>query len=261
MFDFLKKLFGTKSEKDVKNLESKVEEINTIFTALTSVSNDELRAKSAALKSALYAAVKPQNDKISDIKNRVANEPDMDVNTKEDLYKEIDEIEKEITVELEKKLTEMLPQAFAILKETARRFKEKTELEVVATELDRELSKDHKNVEIRGDKAYYKNTWLAAGNEITWDMVHYDVQLIGGMVLHEGKISEMATGEGKTLVSTLPIFLNAMAGRGVHVVTVNNYLAKRDSEWNAPLFQFHGLTVDCIDKHEPNTDERRQAYN
>ena len=261
MFDFLKKLFGTKSEKDIKNLESKVQEINSIYNSLNSVSNDELRAKSAALKAAIKGAVKTQSDKIDTIKAQITNEPDMDVNTKEDLYKEIDDIEKEITAELEKSLTEHLPEAFAILKETARRFKDNTELQVMVNDYDRELAKDHKNVEIQGEKAIYKNKWLAAGTEITWDMVHYDVQLIGGMVLHEGKISEMTTGEGKTLVSTLPIFLNALAGRGVHVVTVNNYLAKRDSEWNAPLFQFHGLSVDCIDKHEPNTDERRKAYN
>lgn len=206
MFDFLKKLFGTKSEKDIKNLESKVQEINSIYTSLNSVSNDELRAKSAALKVAIKSAVKTQSDKIDDIKAQINNEPDMDVNTKEDLYKEIDDTEKEITAELEKALTEHLPEAFAILKETARRFKDNAELQVLVNDYDRELAKDHKNVEIQGDKAIYKNKWLAAGSEITWDMVHYDVQLIGGMVLHEGKISEMATGEGKTLVSTLPIF-------------------------------------------------------
>ena len=261
MFDFLKKVFGTKSAKDVKNLESKVEEINTIYKTLSSLSHDDLRARSAGIKVKLNAAVKTQRDAIAAIETRINAEQNMDVNTKEELYKEIDEIEKSITQELEKALTDNLPEAFAILKETARRFKDNTELEVLANEIDKTLARDHKNIELKGDKAIYKNKWLAAGNEITWDMVHYDVQLIGGMVLHEGKIAEMATGEGKTLVSTLPIFLNALAGRGVHVVTVNNYLAKRDSEWNAPLFQFHGLTVDCIDKHEPNTDERRHAYN
>jgi preprotein translocase subunit SecA len=261
MLDFLKKLFGTKSEKDVKNLEAKVDEINVLYESLKSVTNDELRNRSEALKTSIQATVKTHYDKINDIKEKASSDHEIDVNVKEELYKEIDEIEKEITTELEKALTENLPEAFAILKETARRFKENTELEVLANNFDRALSKTHKNVEIKGDKALYKNQWMAAGNEITWDMVHYDVQLIGGMVLHQGKISEMATGEGKTLVSTLPIFLNALAGRGVHVVTVNNYLAKRDSEWNAPLFQFHGLSVDCIDKHDPNTDERRLAYN
>ena len=261
MFDFLKNIFGTKSEKDIKNLDSKVEEINEIFTSLNSISNNDLRAKTNELKIAIQSAVKTQNERITAIKTQINSDLEMDINTKEDLYKEIDELEIGITSSLADALTEALPQAFAILKETARRFKDNNELEVEATDYDRELSKTHKNIEIKGAKAIFKNSWLAAGNEITWDMVHYNVQLIGGMVLHDGKISEMTTGEGKTLVSTLPIFLNALGGRGVHVVTVNNYLAKRDSEWNAPLFQFHGLSVDCIDKHDPNTDERRKAYN
>ena len=261
MFDFLKNIFGTKSEKDIKNLDSKVEEINEIFTSLNSISNNDLRAKTNELKIAIQSAVKTQNERITAIKTQINSDLEMDINTKEDLYKEIDELEIGITNFLADALTEALPQAFAILKETARRFKDNNELEVEATDYDRELSKTHKNIEIKGAKAIFKNSWLAAGNEITWDMVHYNVQLIGGMVLHDGKISEMTTGEGKTLVSTLPIFLNALGGRGVHVVTVNNYLAKRDSEWNAPLFQFHGLSVDCIDKHDPNTDERRKAYN
>ena len=261
MFDFLKNIFGTKSEKDIKNLDSKVEEINEIFTSLNSISNNDLRAKTSELKIAIQSAVKTQNERITAIKTQINSDLEMDINTKEDLYKEIDDLEIGITSSLADALTESLPQAFAILKETARRFKDNNELEVDATDYDRELSKTHKNIEIKGAKAIFKNSWLAAGNEITWDMVHYNVQLIGGMVLHDGKISEMTTGEGKTLVSTLPIFLNALGGRGVHVVTVNNYLAKRDSEWNAPLFQFHGLSVDCIDKHDPNTDERRKAYN
>ena len=261
MFDFLKNIFGTKSEKDIKNLDSKVEEINEIFTSLNSISNNDLRVKTNELKIAIQSAVKTQNERITAIKTQINSDLEMDINTKEDLYKEIDDLEIGITSSLADALTEALPQAFAILKETARRFKDNNELEVDATDYDRELSKTHKNIEIKGAKAIFKNSWLAAGNEITWDMVHYNVQLIGGMVLHDGKISEMTTGEGKTLVSTLPIFLNALGGRGVHVVTVNNYLAKRDSEWNAPLFQFHGLSVDCIDKHDPNTDERRKAYN
>ena len=261
MLDFLKTLFGTKSEKDVKNLRAKVDEINTLYESLKSVSNDELRVKSRVLRDSIQSAVKHHNDKIGAIKLRIENEAEMDVDTKEQLYKEIDDIDKEIVEDYEKVLTAHLVEAFAILKETARRFKENEELEVIASETDIALSEQFKNIEIRADKAVFKNKWLAAGSEITWDMVHYDVQLIGGMVLHEGKIAEMGTGEGKTLVSTLPIFLNALSGRGVHVVTVNNYLAKRDSEWNAPLFQFHGLTVDCIDKHDPNTDERRLAYN
>jgi preprotein translocase subunit SecA len=261
MFDLLKKLFGTKSEKDIKGLQSKVDEINTIFKGLASISDDELRSKSADLKLKLKAAVKAENDEILTIKAKIDSNPDMDVNEKEDLYKDIDEIEKEITKKLEDALNDILADAFAVLKETARRFKDNKQLVVTANDFDIALSKTHKNVEIANGKATWKNTWIAAGNEITWDMVHYDVQLIGGMVLHQGKISEMATGEGKTLVSTLPVFLNALTGRGVHLVTVNNYLAKRDAEWNAPLFQFHNLSVDCIDLHEPNTEERRIAYN
>jgi preprotein translocase subunit SecA len=260
MLDFLKKLFGTKSEKDIRDIEPIVEEINSIYATLNSISNDDLRARSAKLKADIQNHIKEENDKISSIRTQIDSDPEMDVNHKEELYKEIDEIEVLIKDKLQIYLNEILPEAFAVLKETARRFKENAELEVKVSDYDKELSKKHQNVEIRGDKAYWKNTWIAAGNSITWDMVHYDVQLIGGVVLHQGKIAEMATGEGKTLVSTLPVFLNALTGRGVHLVTVNNYLAKRDSEWNAPLFQFHGLSVDCIDKHEPNTEERRQAY-
>ncbi|MBP9068276.1 MAG: preprotein translocase subunit SecA, partial [Bacteroidia bacterium] len=261
MFDLLKKLFGTKSEKDIKGLQSRVDAINEIFKGLSGVSDDQLRAKSHDLKLKLQDSIKAENDEILTIKAKIESNPDMDVNEKEDLYKEIDEIEKVITKKLEDALDDILEEAFAILKETARRFKENKQLVVTANDFDTNLSKTHKNVEIANGKATWKNTWIAAGNEITWDMVHYDVQLIGGMVLHMGKISEMATGEGKTLVSTLPVFLNALSGRGVHLVTVNNYLAKRDAEWNAPLFQFHGLNVDCIDLHEPNTQDRRDAYN
>jgi preprotein translocase subunit SecA len=260
MFGFLKKVFGTKSEKDIKDVEPIVEEINSIYATLQSISNDELRARSKKLKEKIQDEIKPERTKINGIQAEMTAKPDMDVNTKEDLYKEIDSIEEEITKKIEDVLNDILPEAFAILKETARRFKENTTLEVTALDYDREFAKNLKHIEISGGKAIWENSWTAAGAEITWDMVHYDVQLIGGIVLHQGKISEMATGEGKTLVSTLPVFLNALAGRGVHLVTVNNYLAKRDSEWNAPLFQFHGLTVDCIDKHEPNTEERRLAY-
>jgi preprotein translocase subunit SecA len=260
MFDFLKKVFGTKSEKDVKEIEPMVDEINAIFATLANISNDELRARSQKLKTKIQDHIKEERAKIAGINAEIEAKPDMDVNTKEELYKEIDAIEVEITKSIEEVLNEILPEAFAILKETARRFKDNKELEVSALDYDHQFAKNLKHIEIRGGKAYWKNSWTAAGADITWDMVHYDVQLIGGIVLHQGKISEMATGEGKTLVSTLPVFLNALAGRGVHLVTVNNYLAKRDSEWNAPLFQFHGLTVDCIDKHEPNTEERRQAY-
>jgi preprotein translocase subunit SecA len=260
MFGFLKKVFGTKSEKDIRDVEPIVEEINSIYDTLQSISNDELRARSKKLKDQIQDHVKEEREKIEGITGEINANPEMDVTTKEELYKEIDSIEEEITKKIEDVLNDILPEAFAILKETARRFKENKSLEVTALDYDKEFAKTLKHIEINGAKANWKNSWTAAGAEITWDMVHYDVQLIGGIVLHQGKISEMATGEGKTLVSTLPVFLNALAGRGVHLVTVNNYLAKRDSEWNAPLFQFHGLTVDCIDKHEPNTEERRQAY-
>ncbi|MBK7668573.1 MAG: preprotein translocase subunit SecA [Sphingobacteriaceae bacterium] len=260
MFGFLKKVFGTKSEKDVKDVEPIVGEINEIYATLANISHNELRAKSQNLKAKIQDYIKEERAKIDGINAEIDAKLDMDVNTKEELYKEIDAIEVDITKKIEEVLNEILPEAFAILKDTARRFKDNKELEVTASAYDTEFAKTLKHIEIRGNKAVWKNSWTAAGGEITWDMVHYDVQLIGGIVLHQGKISEMATGEGKTLVSTLPVFLNALAGRGVHLVTVNNYLAKRDSEWNAPLFQFHGLTVDCIDKHEPNTEERRLAY-
>lgn len=260
MLTFLKKFFGTKSEKDIKSIQPQVDQILEIYPTLAALTNDQLRAKVDALKQKIQDAIKPQQTQIDEIKARVEREFDMDLESKEALYKEVDKIEKDITKTIEEVLNDILPEAYAILKDTARRFSENEELVVTARDFDTQISKTHKNVEIRGSQAAWKNKWIAAGNEVVWNMVHYDVQLIGGTVLHQGKISEMATGEGKTLVSTLPVFLNALSGRGVHVVTVNNYLAKRDSEWNAPLFQFHGLSVDCIDKHEPNTDARRAAY-
>ena len=260
MLTFLKKFFGTKSEKDIKSIQPQVDQVLEIYPTLASLSNDQLRAKVHALKKKIQDAIKTEQTQIDEIKSRVEKDFSMDVDSKEELYKEIDGLEKEITKKIEEVLNEILPEAYAILKDTSRRFSENEELVVTANEFDTKLSKTQKNIEIRGNQAAWKNKWMAAGTEVVWNMVHYDVQLIGGAVLHSGKISEMATGEGKTLVSTLPVFLNALSGRGVHVVTVNNYLAKRDSEWNAPLFQFHGLSVDCIDKHEPNTEERRQAY-
>ncbi len=260
MLTFLKKFFGTKSEKDIKSIQPQVDQILEIYPSLASLSNDQLRAKVDVLKQKIQDAIETEQTQINDIKSRVEKEFEMDIDTKEALYKEVDELEKEITKKIEEVLNDILPEAYAILKDTSRRFSENEELVVTANDFDTKLSKTHKNIEIRSGQAAWKNKWIAAGSEVLWNMVHYDVQLIGGTVLHQGKISEMATGEGKTLVSTLPVFLNALSGRGVHVVTVNNYLAKRDSEWNAPLFQFHGLSVDCIDKHEPNTEERRQAY-
>jgi preprotein translocase subunit SecA len=260
MLTFLKKFFGTKSEKDIKLIQPQVDKIIEIYPTLQKLSNDELRAKVDVLKQKIQDAIKPQQSEIESIKSKIDADVDMDVDDKEDLYKEIDIIEKDITKVIEETLNDILPEAYAILKDTARRFSENEELLVTANDFDKSLAKSFKNVELRGSQVAWKNKWNAAGVDVLWNMVHYDVQLIGGSVLHSGKISEMATGEGKTLVSTLPVFLNALSGRGVHVVTVNNYLAKRDSEWNAPLFQFHGLSVDCIDKHEPNSDNRRQAY-
>ncbi|MDF2452039.1 MAG: preprotein translocase, SecA subunit [Bacteroidota bacterium] len=260
MLTFLKKFFGTKSEKDIKTIQPLVDQTLEIYPSLAKLSNDELRAKVDGLKKKIQDAIQKEQTEINDIKSRVEKDFEMDIDTKESLYKEVDELEKTITTKIEEVLNEILPEAYAILKDTSRRFSENEELLVTANEFDTKLAKTHKNIEIRSGQAAWKNKWIAAGTEVLWNMVHYDVQLIGGTVLHQGKISEMATGEGKTLVSTLPVFLNALSGRGVHVVTVNNYLAKRDSEWNAPLFQFHGLSVDCIDKHDPNTEERRQAY-
>lgn len=260
MLTFLKKFFGTKSEKDIKLIQPQVDKIIEIYPTLKKLSNDELRAKVDGLKQKIQDAIKSQQSEIDSIKSKIDADIDMDVDDKEDLYKEIDALEKDITKVIEDTLNDILPEAYAILKDTARRFSENEELLVTANDFDKSLAKSFKNVELRGSQVAWKNKWIAAGVDVLWNMVHYDVQLIGGSVLHSGKISEMATGEGKTLVSTLPVFLNALSGRGVHVVTVNNYLAKRDSEWNAPLFQFHGLSVDCIDKHEPNSDSRRQAY-
>jgi preprotein translocase subunit SecA len=260
MLTFLKKFFGTKSEKDIKSIQPQVDQVLEIYPTLASLSNDQLRAKVDALKQKIKDAINVEQTQINEIKARVEKDFSMDVDAKEELYKEIDGLEKEITTKIEDVLNDILPEAYAILKDTSRRFSENEELVVAANDFDVKLAKTQKNIEIRGNQAAWKNKWTAAGVEVLWNMVHYDVQLIGGAVLHSGKISEMATGEGKTLVSTLPVFLNALSGRGVHVVTVNNYLAKRDSEWNAPLFQFHGLSVDCIDKHDPNTEERRQAY-
>lgn len=263
MFGFLSKILGTKSDKDVKAIQPYVEKINSEYEKLKAVSNDSLRELSQKLKLRISDHISAEENEIASIRERVEKEFDMPADTKEQLYKEIEELEKRSDEKLEEILNDILPEAFAICKETARRFSDLQQIEVTATSIDENYKKrrpSNKNVELVNGKAIWKNTWTAAGNEVTWNMVHYDVQLIGGTVLHQGKISEMATGEGKTLVATLPIFLNALAGKGVHVVTVNNYLSRRDSEWNAPLFEFHGLTVDCIDMHEPNSEERRQAY-
>ncbi|MBR1569647.1 MAG: preprotein translocase subunit SecA [Bacteroidales bacterium] len=257
--DVLKKLFGSKSDRDMKAIRPVVDQILQLYPDIDKLSNDELRAHSAAIRAKIAAVEKPFEDRIAEIKTEL--DKDIPVSEKESLATESDRLVKDEDEAIEKVLTEVLPEAFAIVKSTARRFAQNETIEVTATEFDKDLAAAGKDfLEIEGDKAIWKNHWVAGGNEITWDMVHYDVQLIGGIVLHQGKIAEMATGEGKTLVATLPVFLNALAGKGVHVVTVNDYLSKRDSEWMGPLYQFHGLSVDCIDKHQPNSDSRKRAY-
>jgi preprotein translocase subunit SecA len=260
MLKLIAKLFGTKSEKDIKRMMPLVEETKKEGEKLLSVSHDELRERTNSIQSEINQRLKSIDDRLADLHKQIAEDPDKDINEKEAIFNQIDQIEKDRNKELEKVLIEVLPRAFAIVRETARRFKENEYLEVTATDFDRHLAAKYPNVKIKGDKALWHRQWMAAGNLITWDMVHYDVQIIGGIALHEGKVAEMATGEGKTLVATFPAFLNALSRRGVHIVTVNDYLAKRDSEWMAPIFQFHGLAVDCIDKHEPNSIARRDAY-
>ncbi|WEA03565.1 preprotein translocase subunit SecA [Mucilaginibacter sp. SJ] len=260
MLNFISKLFGSKSERDVKSIQPIVEKIKAEYAKLGSLSNDELRAKTIYFKETIAEGLSGIDSEIQAIKDRTENELDMDVAEKVELYTQLDKLEKDRNKELEDILMNILPEAFAVVKETASRLAANSSLEVTATEFDRQLAARKPNVTIKGDKALHSSTWIAAGNEVTWNMVHYDVQLIGGTVLHQGKISEMATGEGKTLVATLPAYLNALAGQGVHIVTVNDYLARRDSEWMGPLYEFHGLSVDCIDKHEPNSEQRRAAY-
>ncbi|TFV95726.1 preprotein translocase subunit SecA [Algoriphagus kandeliae] len=254
------KVFGTKSDRDIKELLPRVKEINQIFDGLAKLSDEELRAQTSEIKSKVNEYLKEFDAKIDSLRAEVESLPADAIHQKDQIFSQIEEIEKNRDKALEEILDQVMPQAFAVVKETARRFKENGKLVVNANLRDRELAAVKPNVEIDGELAIWHNRWEAAGTEVVWDMVHYDVQLIGGMVLHQGKIAEMATGEGKTLVSTLPAYLNALAGRGVHVVTVNDYLAKRDSEWNAPLFEFHGLSVDCIDKYQPNSQGRKKAY-
>ncbi len=257
--DVLKKLFGNKSDRDMKELLPIVGQVNAEWEKLKGLSHDELREVANGLKAKIKAHIREEEEEIVALKKRVEEEKPS-IEEREEIYNRVDKLEEEIDKKVEEILTELLPVAFAVMKDTARRFKENEEIEVTATQFDRDLAVDHDFVEIEGDKAIWFNSWIAGGNEVTWDMVHYDVQLIGGAVLHQGKIAEMATGEGKTLVATLPVFLNALTGRGVHMVTVNDYLAKRDSEWMGPLYMFHGLSVDCIDKHQPNSPDRRKAY-
>jgi len=256
----LSKLFGNKSDKDISSLQPLVLKINEFATSYAPISDDELRSVTDSLRSRINEHLKSIDDQIAAIKHQIATIDSDDLSAKDEFFEEIDKLEEKRNDALEDILEELLPEAFAVMKETARRLTENKQLVVTANENDRNLAAQKPHVKIERNQAIYSNKWTAAGAEITWSMVHYDVQLIGGIVLHQGKIAEMATGEGKTLVSTLPAFLNALSNRGVHLVTVNDYLAKRDSEWNAPLFEFHGLTVDCIDKHSPNSEERKNAY-
>ena len=261
MLGFIGKLLGgNKSEKDVKKIEPVVQQVNKFFKDYQSLSNDALRAKTPEFKQRIADHLKEIDTVIAAKQQEADNLPEEEMHQRDAIYKEVDELKKDRNKEIEKALEAILPEAFAVVKETARRFKENTTLVATATPLDRELSIKKDYIRIEGDSSIFNNTWTAAGGKVTWNMVHYDVQLIGGAVLHQGKISEMATGEGKTLVSTLPAYLNALAGEGVHIVTVNDYLARRDSEWNGTIFEWLGLTVDCIDKHQPNTAARRNAY-
>ncbi len=255
--EFISRLFGNKASRDRKEITPWVEKIKAAYPAISALSNDELRAATTALKEKIQGTVTAERARIAELKESIEG---TELEKRESIFNQIDKLEKEVLEKLDKALDQALPEAFAIVKDTARRFAENETIEVTATELDRELAVKHDFVTIEGDKAIYRNHWQAGGNETVWNMIHYDVQLFGGVVLHKGRIAEMATGEGKTLVATLPVFLNALTGNGVHVVTVNDYLAKRDSEWMGPLYMFHGLRVDCIDKHQPNSDARRKAY-
>ncbi len=254
----LKVFVGDKSKKDIGAIQPLVNEVKKHESVIAQLSNDELRAKSDFFRKEIKDAQKDIQDQIDALEKQSENEED--INKKEEYYNQIDKL-KDDRYEVEKAtLTKILPEAFAVMKETAKRFKENDSISVSANPFDREISAIKDYVTLEGDKAVWQNSWNAAGKEVTWDMVHYDVQLIGGVGLHEGKVAEMHTGEGKTLVATLPMYLNALAGNGVHLVTVNDYLAKRDSAWMAPLFEFHGMSVDCIDNHRPNSAERRKAY-
>ncbi len=261
MLGIISKIFGgNKSDKDVKKILPVVEKINEFYASYASLSNDELRAKTAGFRSRITDHLRATDDEITSKNNEADALPFSELNAKDALYQEVDKLKKERNKKIEEALEEILPEAFAVIKETAHRFKDNAMVVSSTTDLDRELAAKKPYITIEGDKTSFANNWTAGGGQVTWNMLHYDVQLIGGAVLHSGKIAEMATGEGKTLVSTLPAYLNALAGEGVHVVTVNDYLARRDSEWNGPIFEWLGLRVDCIDKHQPNTQERRNAY-
>ena len=257
--NIIKSLFGSKEQRDIKELKPILAKVLESYERIDKLSDDALRAETERLKKIIRDDKAADEEKLAALKARL-EDATLAAEEKEKIATESDELVKKIDGEIEDSLNKVLPDAFAIMKSTARRFKENPEIKVQASEFDKSLSVNHDFVTIDGDTAVWKNRWMAGGNLITWDMVHYDVQIMGGIVLHQGKISEMATGEGKTLVATLPVFLNALAGKGVHMVTVNDYLSKRDSEWMGPLYMFHGLSVDCIDKHEPNSDARKRAY-
>ncbi|MFN2395950.1 MAG: preprotein translocase subunit SecA [Bacteroidales bacterium] len=259
MLSIFKKIFGDKATRDLKEVMPLLKQTQDAYEKIKLLNNDDLREKTHEFRNKIGDYVKVETSQIEELRGQ-ADSYDLDMDEKEKIFNRIDELEKIQYTKTEEILIELLPEAFAVVKETARRFKENDTVEVTAKDHDKELAASRPSIDIQGGKAYYKNKWMAGGNEITWDMVHYDVQLIGGIHLHKGKIAEMATGEGKTLVATLPVYLNALSGKGVHIVTVNDYLAKRDSEWMGMLFEFHGLKVDCIDKHQPSSDERRQAY-
>ena len=270
----IKTVFGSKADKDRKQIEPYVEKIKAVYPTIEALSNDELRARSQNLKKQIADYIAADEARIVELKGKLEL-PETSLEEKEKISKEVDELTRRIDDKIEDKLDEILPEAFAVMKDTARRFAQNDTVVVTANDFDRELAATKDFVTIDGDKAVYATHWMAGGNDLKWDMIHYDCQLFGGVVLtrskknpakklgereREGNIAEMATGEGKTLVATLPVFLNALAGKGVHLVTVNDYLAKRDSEWMGPLYQFHGLSVDCIDKHQPNSEARRKAY-
>ncbi len=255
--DLLSKIFGNKAQRDMREIQPYVDKINEVYSSLVNLTNDELRARTQTIREKIKQYVADEVAKVAELRAEVEGQ---EIEQREVTYAKIDELDKQIIEKYKKVLDEVLPEVFAIVKDTARRFSENESIVVTANDMDRELATTKDFVEIDGDNAIYHNHWLAGGNEVTWNMVHYDVQLFGGVVLHKGKIAEMATGEGKTLVATLPVFLNALTGCGVHVITVNDYLSKRDSEWMGPLYEFHGLSVDCIDKHRPNSPERRKAY-
>jgi preprotein translocase subunit SecA len=255
----LSTFFGNKAQRDLAEIQPIVDIIKATYETIIPLSNDELRERTLQLRSKIREYILAEEEEIARLKAQAEAE-DTPVDDIEKIYAQVDKLEKEVEKKIEEILNQILPEAFSIVKETARRFKENDRVEVTATDYDRKLAAEKENVVIEGGKAFYLNRWMAGGNQIKWDMVHYDVQLFGGVVLHQGKIAEMGTGEGKTLVATLPVFLNALAGRGVHIVTVNDYLARRDSEWMGMIYQFHGLSVDCIDRHQPNSEERRQAY-